>query len=172
MRHPRPKERGWRNCFCENQPVGTHFAGAKNVSVTSGRCYGTASRRFGARTRTKMGTRVMTGRDDTRNGNRGCGRNDQAEQRDGQLPGRCPGYGNRQKYPRPTNGGRRKELRTRKRKCRKSMGQPFGENLGQYRVPQPHARNESKREKHLRHVTYLEVHKKGFQTMTQRITDA
>ena len=85
------------------------------------------------------------------------------EQRDGQLPGRCPGYGNRQKYPRPTNGGRRKELRTRKRKCRKSMGQPFGENLGQYRVPQPHARNESKREKHLRHVTYLEVNKKGFQ---------
>ena len=115
---------------------------------------------------------IMTGRDDTRNGNRGCGRNDQAEQRHGQLPGRCPGYGNRQKYPRPTNGGRRKELRTRKRKCRKSMGQPFGENLGQYRVPQPHARNESKREKHLRHVTYLEVHKKGFQTMTQRITDA
>ena len=156
--------------------MGTHFAGAKNVSVTSGRCYGMASRRFGARTRTKMGTRVMTGRDDTRNGNRGCGRNDQAEQRhgqrDGQLPGRCSGYGNRQKYPRPTNGGRRKELRTRKRKCRKSMGQPFGENLGQYRVPQPHARNESKREKHLRHVTYLEVHKKGFQTMTQRITDA
>ena len=54
----------------------------------------------------------------------------------------------------------------------KVRGGAFGENLGQYRVPQPHARNESKREKHLRHVTYLEVHKKGFQTMTQRITDA
>lgn len=86
--------------------------------------------------------------------------------------GTMPRISNRQKYPRPTNGGRRKEIADEETKCRKVRGGAFGENLGQYRVPQPHARNESKGKSTFCGMLHIWKSIKGFQTMTQRITDA